>query len=159
MAAADTRAKRQATRDARVRRLRGRAAALEAEAARLGAPVTKDPAYWSQPLAPAGRGRARARLERADRASLTAQDLRREADALAATPVRVAGDAAVDAARRDAAAPDMRAGDLVQTTLFGARRVLRVNKRTVTVEGAIEPLRLEKRSIVRILEPAGQAGQ
>lgn len=149
MSTADTRAQRQATRDARVRRLRDRAAALDAEAAHLGAPVTDDPAYWSQPLALAGR----------DRAIMKAQALRDQADALAATPVRVDGDAAAEAARQDANAPDMQAGDLVQTTHYGPRRVLRVNKRTVTVVGAIEPIRVEKRYVVRILEPAAQAGQ
>ncbi|WP_377846998.1 hypothetical protein [Bosea sp. UC22_33] len=34
----------------------------------------------------------------------------------------------------------MKPGDLVDTTLYGVRRVLRVNRKTVAVEGGLSPL-------------------
>ena len=83
-------------------------------------------------------------------ASLAAEatELRERADALAARGAVVAGDAK-SAREAQIAVCDVSVGDMVDTAHFGLRRVLKVNTKTVLVEGSFGPLKVEKQYVRR----------
>lgn len=146
----ETREQRQARINAKVRELRARADAKEAESDRLRAGVNDDHAFWTQPAYgnrdggafSASRERARNTLMRASALFFEAKELRERADAMEARGARMAGDA--DAEREAViASTSITVGQTVRT-LYGDRKVLKVNAKSVVVEGATGPLRIEK---------------
>lgn len=146
----ETREQRQARLDARVARLRADADEKEARAARIDGSVIQDRGFWTQPSYRNGSGRASSRARDRERSKLTkaaelyaeARELRATASALEAGGVRMAGDAA---AEREAAiaAADFSVGQLVKT-LYGVRKVVKVNAKSILIEGAFGPIRVEK---------------
>lgn len=145
-----TREQRQVKLDARVAELRARAAAKEVESNALHGTVNKDGAFWTQPAyGNAGgrafsrqRDRARSRLEKAAGIYNEAKELRSRAEAMEARGVRMAGDAAAE--REEAiAASEFAVGQSVKT-LYGVRKVVKVNAKTILVEGSFGPLKVEK---------------
>lgn len=146
----ETREQRQARIDARVAELRARADAKEAESNRLSGTVNRDGAFWTQPAYgnaggrafAAQRDRARAKLEKAASIYNEAKELRAQADAMEARGARMAGDAAAE--RDDAiASADFAVGQFV-STLYGVRKVVKVNAKSILVEGSFGPLKVEK---------------
>lgn len=146
----ETREERQARIDSRVAEFRARAAAKEAEANRLHGTVNKDSAFWTQPAYgnAAGRSFARSRdrergkLIKAGQIAQEAKEIRMRADAMEARGARMAGDAQ---AEKEAAiaASDFRVGQMVET-LYGVRKVVKVNAKSILIEGAFGPLKVEK---------------
>lgn len=147
----ETREDRQAKIDARVAELRRRASAKEAEAARVRGAVNDDPAFWTQPAYGNAAGRSfsrsrdreRNRIIKAGQIAAEAKALREKADAMEARGAVMAGDAK---AERLAVveSTEVRVGQLVNTTFYGVRKVLKVNAKSVLVEGAFGPLKVEK---------------
>jgi hypothetical protein len=152
--AAETREQRQAGIDARVAELRARAAEKEAEANRLHGAVNNDSAFWTQPAYGNAAGRAfarhrdreRGKLIKAGQIAQEAADLRQQADIMEKRGAVMAGDAA---AEREAkiAATEVQVGQMVNTVHFGVRKVLKVNAKSVLVEGSFGPLKIEKQYI------------
>lgn len=147
MADCQTRDERQAQVDRRVIELRSQAVAKFAEAARIQATVNDDPAFWTQPAYgnAAGRSFARSRdrergkVQRAALIAAEAEELSKRASRLEERGAVMAGDA--QRKREEViAACDVKPGDLVDTTLYGVRCVLKVNRKTVAVEGGLGPL-------------------
>lgn len=148
----ETRAERQARVDAQVAALRARAATKEATSNRLygGLEHRNDGAFWTQPAYGNAAGRAFARSRERERNKLIkagalaaeAKELRERADAMEERGARMAGDAA---AEREAtiAASEFRVGQTVRT-LYGDRKVVKVNAKSIMVEGSFGPLRVEK---------------
>ena len=141
----------EAAHSAKVAAMRARADVLQTQADKINATVPTDYAYWTQPVVNTSGGRAfesrrqkaRDRMHRASSLGAEATKLRKEADRLEAQGVRVAGDAkAAHDARVDACAVE--AGQMVDTTFYGVRRVLKVNRVSVLVEGAFGPLKVGK---------------
>lgn len=149
-----TREQRQARIDARVARVRANAAAKQALADKLSGDVNNDPAFWTQPAYGnrAGRAfahardRARAKMFKAAEIAAEAKRLRDAADAMERRGAVMAGDAAVVRAEAVAAC-EVAVGQIVDTTHFGLRKVVKVNRATVLVEGAFGPLKVEKQFI------------
>jgi hypothetical protein len=150
MEMAETREQRQARVDARVAKLRQQAAAKEAESNRLHGTVNQDSAFWTQPAYGNAAGRAfsrhrdaeRNKLIKAGKIAAEAKELRDRADAMEARGARMAGDAAVE--REEAiAASDFAVGQMVNT-LYGTRKVVKVNAKSILIEGSFGPLKVEK---------------
>lgn len=149
-----TREQRQAKLEAKVAELRARADAKDAEANRIRGNVNDDPAFWTQPAYGNAAGRAfarsrdreRARVVKADELAAEAKALRDRADDMEKRGAVMAGDAA---AEREAqiASVEVKVGQVVNTIHFGPRKVLKVNKKTVLVEGSFGPLKVEKHFI------------
>lgn len=146
----ETRKQRQARIDAKVADLRARAAAKEAESAALHGTVNKDGAFWTQPAyGNAGgrafarqRDRARSKLEKAAAIYNEAKELRSQADTMEVRGARMSGDAAAE--REEAiASADFEVGQLV-STLYGVRKVVKVNAKSILIEGSFGPLKVEK---------------
>lgn len=152
----ETRAQRQGRIDTRVAELRARAATKQATADRIFAASNQDHAFWAQPACGNAAGRAfarhrdreRNRLAKAASLAAEATELRERADALAARGAVVAGDAK-SAREAQIAVCDVSVGDMVDTAHFGLRRVLKVNTKTVLVEGSFGPLKVEKQYVRR----------
>lgn len=152
-----TREERQIIRDARAARMRTKAEALAAQADKLSASQNRDPAFLTQPVQNNAAGRAFARQRDAARRKFDREmELRTEAYRLAdeaarlkATPVRVKGDAAAEK-ERYAASLDIRVGDMVRT-VYGDRRVAKVNAKSIVIDGFTGQIRVEKHlvSLVR----------
>lgn len=149
-AAPETRERRQARIDAKVADLRARANAKEAESNRLHGAVNQDGAFWTQPAYGNAAGKAFARhrdrernkLIKAGALAAEANELRERANAIEARGARMAGDA--DAERNaKIAASDFRVGQTVRT-LYGDRRIIKVNAKSLLIEGAFGPIRVEK---------------
>lgn len=148
---AETREQRQAKIDARVAELRAQADVKEAEANRLHGTVTKDGAFWTQPAYGNAAGRSfanhrnreRSKLIKAGQIAQEAADLRQEANLMEARGAVMAGDAAAERAAK-VASVEVTVGQMVNTIHFGLRRVLKVNAKTVLVEGSFGPLKVEK---------------
>lgn len=148
--ASETREERQARIDAKVADLRARADAKEAESNRIHGTVNKDGAFWTQPAYGNAGGRAFARHRDAERNKLKkaadlyaeAKELRECANGMEARGARMAGDAA---AERDAAikAYDFSVGQMV-STLYGVRKVVKVNAKSILIECAFGPVKVEK---------------
>lgn len=137
--------------DARVADLRKQAGEKQAQADRLHATVNSDHAFWTQPAYGNAAGRAFARSRERERSKVMkagviaaeAAELRATADRMEARGVVMAGDAAK--ARSEAqSAVSVAVGQMVDTTFYGVRRVVKVNKATVLVEGSFGPLKVEK---------------
>lgn len=151
-----TREERQITRDARAARMRTKAEALAAQADRLAALQNRDPAFSTQPVQNNAAGRAFARQRDAARRKFDREmELRTEAYRLAdeaarleATPVRVKGDAAAEK-ERYAAALDIRVGDTVRT-VYGDRRVAKVNAKSIVIDGFTGQIRVEKHLVSHV---------
>ncbi len=150
----ETREERQANIDRRVAELRAKANVKSAEADRIHATVNSDSAFWTQPAYSNAAGRSfarqrdreRSKLEKASQIAMEAKELREQADRLEARGAVMAGDA--DAKREAAiAATEVLAGQMVDTTFYGVRKVLKVNAKTVLVEGSFGPLKVEKNFI------------
>ncbi|MDX0572140.1 hypothetical protein GOD68_18090 [Sinorhizobium medicae] len=147
----ETREERQTKLDARIAELRAQADAKQAEADRIQATVNSDYAFWTQPAYSNAAGRAfarqrdreRSKAQRAAEAAMEAKALREKADAMERRGVVMAGDTA---AKREAviASTEVEVGQLVDTTFYGVRKVLKVNKKSVLVEGSIAPIKVEK---------------
>lgn len=146
----ETREQRQARIDAKVAELRARADAKEAESNRLHGTVNKDGAFWTQPAYGNAGGRAFARrrdaerrkLEKANNLFTEAKALRDTADAMEARGARMAGDAAAEREAKIAAA-DFEVGQMVRT-LYGVRKVVKVNRKTILIEGGERPISVPK---------------
>lgn len=139
---------------ARVSELRAMAAAKQAESDRLHGTVNKDGAFWTQPAYGNAAGRAfsrsrdreRNKLAKAAEIAAEAKDLREKADSMERRGVVMAGDAAAKRAAK-ITATDVAVGQLVDTTFYGVRKVIKVNAKSVSVEGAFGPLKVEKQFI------------
>lgn len=150
----ETREERQANIDRRVAELRAQAAAKESEANRLRGAVNDDPAFWTQPAYSNAAGRSFARNRDRERSTIIkageiaaeAKALRDKADTMERRGAVMSGDA--DAERQaKIAATDVQVGQIVNTIHFGLRKVLKVNAKTVLVEGSFGPLKVEKQFI------------
>lgn len=148
--AQETREQRQTRIDAKVADLRSRADAKEAESNRIHGSVNKDGAFWTQPAYGNAGGRAFARHRDAERNKLMkaaalyneAKELRSRADAMEARGARMAGDAAAE--REEAiASADFQVGQMVNT-LYGVRKVVKVNAKSILIEGSFGPVKVEK---------------
>lgn len=145
------RGERQAQVNRRVAELRARAVGKLAAAAKTHDAIMQDSAFWTQPAYNNAAGRAFARRRERERAKLySAAHLAGEAEQLSAQANRLEARGAVmagDAKRaRDEviAACSVKIGDLIDTTLYGVRRVVKVNRKTVAVEGALAPITICK---------------
>lgn len=148
----ETREQRQARINRRVADLRARADAKQAESNRIygGVEHRNDSAFWAQPAHGNAAGRAFARRRDRERGKMVkaaelaaeAKDLRQRADAMEARGARMAGDAE---AEKEAiiAASDFSVGQTVRT-LYGDRKVVKVNAKSLLIEGAFGPIRVEK---------------
>lgn len=151
----DTREERQAKIVARVADLRSQADAKDAEAKRVRGAVNDDPAFWTQPAYSNAAGRSfsrqrdreRNRILKAGELAAEATELRSRADAMERKGAVMAGDAARERQAK-IAATDVCVGQTVQTIHYGARKVLKVNQKTVLVEGSFGPIKVEKHFIV-----------
>lgn len=151
------REERQADVDRRVVELRSQAIAKFAEAARIRGTVNDDPAFWTQPAYGNAAGRAfarsrdreRGKIQKAAQIAAEAEELSKKATRLEERGAVMAGDTQ---RKRDEviAACDVKPGDLVETTLYGVRRVLKVNRKTVAVEGGLGPLTVCKSFIAPV---------
>lgn len=150
----ETREERQAKLTARVAELRARADAKEAEAKRIRGSVNDDPAFWTQPAYSNAAGRSfarsrereRNRIVKAGEIAAEAKRLRDQADAMETKGAVMAGDAAAERAAQ-IASTEVQVGQIVNTIHFGPRKVLKVNAKTVLVEGSFGPLKVEKHFI------------
>lgn len=137
--------------DRRIAELRAQADIKQAEANRLHSTVNSDSAFWTQPAYSNAAGRAFARQRDRERSKVMkasaiaqeAKDMREKADAMEKRGVVMAGDAA---AEREAkiASTEVQVGQIVNTVHYGLRKVLKVNAKTVLVEGSFGPLKIEK---------------
>lgn len=145
------REERQAVIDRRVSSLRQRAEAKKDEAGRLSGTINSDHAFWTQPAYGNAAGRAfaarrdreRCKLIKAGQLATEAREIEAKANAMASRGAVMAGDAAARRAEVIAAL-DVKPGDIVQTVHYGPRRVLKVNRKTLSVEGAFGPLNVCK---------------
>lgn len=136
---------------ARVSELRAAADRKQAESDRLHGRVNSDPAFWTQPSYgnAAGRSFARSRdrernkLMKAAAIAADAAILRDQANSMERRGVVMAGDAAAARAAK-VAGTAVEVGQMVNTTHYGIRKVLKVNTKTVLVEGAFGPLKVGK---------------
>ena len=151
------RAERQTKVDSQVYNLRADAERIDAEADRLRATVNPDSAFWTQPAYGNAAGRSFARQRDRERSKVVkagelaaqAAELRSKADRIEARGAVVAGDA--DAVRKAAAdALTVSVGDMVNTTFYGVRTVLKVNKASISVQGDIGPIKVEKHFVSRV---------
>lgn len=135
----------------RVAELRAQAATKQAESDRLSGTVNRDGAFWTQPAYgnAAGRNlasqrdRARTKIIKAGEIAAEASALRDKANSIERRGVVMAGDA--DAARAlKIARTDVSVGQMVDTTHYGIRKVVKVNAKTVCVEGSFGPLKISK---------------
>lgn len=136
---------------ARVADLRERADAKQALADRLEGAIIRDSAFWTQPAYGNAAGRSFARSRDRERAKIVkafsiaaeAKALRDQANSMERRGVVMAGDA--DAARAaKIEAVSVQVGQMVDTTHYGVRKVLKVNAKSVCVEGAFGPLKINK---------------
>ncbi|UMY19091.1 hypothetical protein MMB17_07275 [Methylobacterium organophilum] len=147
-------AERQGRLKARIAEMRSEAAAKQATAEQLNATVPNDSAFWIQPALGNAAGRAfarrhdnaRSKLVRAGELNAEATDLLSRADAMERAGARVVGDAKT-ARKAAVAACSVSVGEMVHTTHYGVRRVVKVNAKTVLVEGAFGPLKVEKQFV------------
>jgi hypothetical protein len=150
----ETREERQAKITARVAELRAAADKKNAEANRILGNVITDYAFWTQPAYGNAAGRSFARQRDRERAKrdkaceihAEAEALRTKADAMESRGAVVAGDAQ---SRREKiiASVEVQAGQIVNTTFYGLRKVLKVNAKSVLVEGSFGPLKVEKQYV------------
>jgi hypothetical protein len=153
-----TREQRQAHVDRRVAELRAQAVAKEAAADRLRGDVNSDSAFWTQPAYNNAAGRSfanhrdreRSKIIKAGGIYAEAKDLRDRADAMQARGAVMAGDAGRRRAEVSAAIV-VSVGQTVDTVHYGIRKVIKVNAKTVLVEGSFGPLKVEKHFIRRVL--------
>ena len=146
----EDREQRQARIDAKVADLRSRADEKEAASKQLHGTVNNDNAFWTQPAYGNAGGRAFARhrdrernkLIKAGQLAAEAQELRHHADAMAKRGARMAGDADAERAAK-VTASDFRVGQTVRS-LYGERKIVKVNAKTLLLEGAFGPIRVEK---------------
>jgi len=149
--AAETREQRQIKVDARVADLRARADRRQAESNRLSDGANRDSAFWTQPAYGNAAGRAfarsrdreRSKIIKAGKLAAEATELRARADVMESRGAVMAGDAAAERVAK-IEATEIAAGQFVDTTFYGVRKVLKVNKVSVLVEGAFGPLKVEK---------------
>lgn len=159
MANINERAIRQEQIDQRVAEIRAQAAAKAAESNRIHATVNDDYAFWTQPAYSNAAGRAFSRSRDRERAKLgksivigaEARDLTRKADDMERRGVVMAGDAlAAHKAKVDAC--DVKPGDMVDTTFYGIRQVVKVNKVSVSVQGGLGSIKVGKEFVRRVAQ-------
>jgi hypothetical protein len=143
-------AERAALYEERAAKAEARAAALEQMPAHA-----RDPAFLTQPArSNHGVARERARLMNRERRAWelreAAKIYRDRAASLLALAGRNRGDAeAAKAAQREALA--VSPGDLVDS-IYGVRRVLKVNAKSLRLEGALGPVTIDK-ALCRVVRP------
>lgn len=146
---------RQTELNARVAELRSQADKKQADADRLHATVVTDSAFWTQPAYGNAAGRAfanrrdreRNKVIKASQIAEEARELREKADRMERRGPVMAGDA--DAARQKiVAATEVFVGQMVNTTFYGVRKVVKVNAKSVLVEGSFGPMKVEKQYVV-----------
>ena len=149
-----TREERQIEIDARVAELRTQAAKKQAEADKLRGTIETDYAFWTQPAYGNAAGRAfanrrdreRSKLIKAGEIANEAKELREKADSMERRGAVMAGDA--EASRQKVIENTVVSiGQMVNTTHYGVRKVLKVNAKSVLVEGAFGPLKVEKQYV------------
>ena len=150
----ETREQRQARVDRRVAELRAQAADKETQAERLRGSINGDSAFWTQPAYSNNAGRSFARSRERERSKIIkagqiyaeAKELRDQANVMEARGAVMDGDAA---AAREAkiASVQIEVGQVVNTVHYGLRKVLKVNAKSVLVEGSFGPLKVEKQFI------------
>jgi hypothetical protein len=141
----------QAELDARIAELRAQADVKQAKADRLHATVNSDYAFWTQPAYGNAAGRAFSRSRDRERSKLIksseiaseAKALRDKADGMERRGVVMAGDA-LAAHKAKVAACSVEVGQMVDTTFYGVRKVLKVNKVSVSVEGGLGQIKVGK---------------
>lgn len=151
----DIRAERQAKLEARAAELLAKADAKEAEANRVRGSVNQDPAFWTQPAYSNAAGRSfarsrdreRARIIKACEIAAEAKELRDRANSMQKRGAVVAGDAAAEREEKIASI-EVQVGQVIKTVHYGLRTVLKVNKKTVLVDGGFGPLKVEKQFII-----------
>jgi len=111
-------------------------------------------AFWTQPAYGNAAGRAfanrrdreRAKVMKAGEIAAEAKELREKADRMERRGVVVAGD--TEAVRQQVIAGTVVSiGQMVDTTFYGVRKVLKVNTKSVLVEGSFGPLKVEKQYV------------
>lgn len=137
----------------RIANLRTRAAKKRAQAETIDGSLCRDPAYLTQPIQPNAAGRRLAKQRDRDRSRMVkvmglrdeATKLERQVRDLETNGPRVAGAAA---ARREKAiaACSVQVGQMV-SSVYGIRKVTKVNVKTVSIEGAFGPIRIAKHLI------------
>lgn len=149
-----TRTERQAQIDTRVAQLRARAEKMQTEADRLHGTVETDYAFWTQPAYGNAAGRAfanrrdreRSKLIKAGEIAAEAKELREKADRMERRGAVMAGD--TEAARQKIVeATTVFVGQMVDTTFYGVRKVLKVNAKSILVEGAFGAVKVEKQYV------------
>lgn len=134
-----------------------RAAKLRSDADAILGRQPNDYAYWTQPGGNRafinGRERAKRKLDKAYGMIAEADKLEAEAHRIRTTPARIAA-ARIAREAAIATANSFKPGDRVMTQFFGAATVLRVNKRSVTVQLSNGPYRLDKEFVHPITEAA-----
>lgn len=148
------RAERQAALNAKVDAIRVQASAKMAAFEQIDGTINRDPAFNTQPVPSnsraasfvSARRRERAKFDKAMGLYQEAKELTAKADHMERSGVRVAGDAERE---RQAviASSDFSVGDMV-TTLYGVRKIIKVNAKTIKIEsssgGLIVPKNLAK---------------
>jgi hypothetical protein len=150
MSTEQIRQERQRKIDTKIARLRQQADRAEAEAANLSADRRECSAFWTQPAYGNAAGRAfaarrdreRNKMFRAGELYTKASDLRREADDLEAAGARVKGDAEAERQAKIARA-EFVVGHLARTG-YGDRVVVKVNAKTILIEGGFAPIKVCK---------------
>lgn len=149
-----TRENRQTELNQRIETIRSKAQKLQAEADRINKTVNHDYAFWTQPaynnaanrVFSNRRERERARMFKAGQLYSEAKALFDKADHMERAGVTMAGDAA-KARDEKVAACSVQVGQMVNTTHYGIRKVLKVNQKTVLVEGSYGNLKVAKEFI------------
>lgn len=147
----DERTIREAQLAARIAELRTEAAVKRAQSAKVRGTVTDDYAFWTQPAYGNAAGRAfarqrdreRARIVKAGEIAIEAKALEDKADAMERRGVVMAGDT-LAAHKAKVEACNVTVGMMVDTTFFGVRKVVKVNKVSVSVEGSFGPIKVGK---------------
>lgn len=150
----DLRTFRQAAIDARVAGLRTDADRIEAQADRLLGQGIADRAA-AGPAHQTATGRSLSRRRDTDRSAYLragslvgqAKELRGRADTMERRGAVVVGDAAAQS-KTKADAVQVTIGQTVRTIHYGLRKVLKVNRLSILVEGSFGPLKVEKQFIL-----------
>lgn len=140
----------------RVAELRMQAAAKMAQSVKVRGYVTDDMAYWTQPAYGNAAGRTFARQRDRERARMgksfeiaeEARALTAKADAMELRGVVVAGDA-LAAHNAKIAECDVKVGMQVNS-IYGWRKVIKVNRKTVLLEGGYGSVSLGKELIMGV---------
>ena len=154
----DDRAVRQADLDTRVAELRAKAAVKQAASDRIRSNVCDDYAFWTQPATRGStfanqRDKQRRKIVKAGEILTEAKALSDKADSMERRGVVIAGDSK---ARYDAkvAACNVTVGMMVATPFYGIRKVIKVNRISVSLESmGFGPIKIGKEFVTPIRQP------